>query len=112
MAGGASDLLLLGGELFIAGHLSLQMQGVERQAESDNRQYREHHQEAAGHGRTSRQLGADRRDPGSDRLRHLLLIGRARDFVYVRRRRRDFNRNGRSGNVVHGTKRRQQRGVR
>src|ERR1017187_2066021 len=48
--------LLLRGDLFIAGHLSLQVQGVEREAESDYRQHREHHQDAPGHGRTSGSL--------------------------------------------------------
>src|SRR5664279_6601772 len=47
---------LLRSELFIAGHLSLQVQGVEREAESDYRQYREHHQDAPVHGRTSGSL--------------------------------------------------------
>src|SRR5664280_2862025 len=53
---GWSKRQLLRSELFIAGHLSLQVQGVEREAESDYRQHREHHQDAPAHGRTSGSL--------------------------------------------------------
>ena len=70
--GGASACCLLRGKLLIARHLSLQMQGVEGEAERDHRQHREHHQDAPGHGRTCGSLPRTAATPAAIDLRHLL----------------------------------------
>src|ERR1019366_6431702 len=57
--------LLFRGELLIAGHLSLQVQGVEPQANSDRRQNRKHHQDAPGHGLTSGSLARTAATPAA-----------------------------------------------
>src|ERR1019366_2063090 len=57
--------LLLRGELLVAGHLSLQVQGVEREAKRDQRQHREHHQDAPAHGLTSGSLARTAATPAA-----------------------------------------------